>query len=73
MKKQRQNILIIAVIASLALWAGDAAVNALVFRRGAFIDLLLFGLPAHELYSRLLTLVVLLLFCAVLSRTARKR
>jgi PAS domain S-box-containing protein len=74
--KQRNNILISATLATLtalALWAGDAAVNALVFRRGAFIDLLLFGLPAHELYSRSLSLVILLLFCAVISRTTRKR
>ncbi len=55
--KNRQNIIIFTALAALLFWISDAAVGALVFRRGVFTDLVLFGASSYELYLRTLGVI----------------
>jgi len=55
-------------IASFVLWVSDAAMDAFVFRSGAFSDVLL-HLSAHEIYSRSLLIASLVTVGVVLART----
>ncbi|NTW64959.1 MAG: diguanylate cyclase [Nitrospirae bacterium] len=60
-------------IASFALWIGDAAMDAFVFRIGTFSDVLLPHLSAHEICSRSLLIASLVTVGVVLARTVLKR
>ena len=72
MYNKRLAIVLIG-IASLALWVWDAAMDAFVFRIGAFSDFLLLQLSAHEIYSRSLLIASLVTVGVVLARTVLKR
>ena len=72
MYNKRLAIVLIG-IASLVLWVWDAAMDAFVFRIGAFSDFLLLQLSAHEIYSRSLLIASLVTVGAVLARTVLKR
>ncbi len=72
MKNKRLAIVLIG-IASLALWVWGAAMDAFVFRTGAFSDVLLLHLSAHEIYSRSLFIASLVTVGVVLARTVLKR
>jgi diguanylate cyclase (GGDEF)-like protein/PAS domain S-box-containing protein len=72
MNNNRRVILLIGT-ASLTLWVGDAVMDAFVFRTGAFSDVLLLSVTAHEIYSRSLLIASLVIVGLVLSRTILKR
>ena len=72
MYNKRLAIVLIG-IASLALWVWDAAMDAFVFRIGAFSDFLLLQLSAHEIYSRSLFIASLVTVGVFLARTVLKR
>ncbi len=71
--KSRCEIVIFSVIAAVALWTADAAINALLFRQGTFTDLLLFGVSLHELYSRSLIIAGIIICGVIISKMAFKR
>ena len=72
MNNTRHTIVLIG-IASVTLWVGDAAMDAFVFRTGAFSDVLLLRLSGHEIFSRSLLIASLLAGGLFLSRTFLKR
>lgn len=71
MTKTGRSILLCCA-AALALWSGDALVDAALFQRGAFTDLL-FPASAHEIYMRLLLIAVTLIVGFILSRSVLNR
>ncbi|MHB8845787.1 MAG: sensor domain-containing diguanylate cyclase [Nitrospirota bacterium] len=71
MTKTSRSILL-SCVAALALWTGDALIDAALFQRGEFTDLL-FPSSVHEIYMRLLLITVTLVVGFVLSRTVLNR
>lgn len=63
----------IPLLATVVLWTGYAAVEALAFQNGAFMDILLFGGSSKELHFRLFVITVLFTIGILLFRAMRKR
>ena len=71
--KEKHTIMTFAALLAGATWTVDAAIDSAVFHEGTFVDLLFSDVSAHELYSRSLFVVVLLVFGYVITRLAAKR
>jgi len=75
--KERPKIVAFSLIAIISLWTMDAATDAFILQQGNFLDLLLFNVSLHELYSRLFTIAGLALYGIVITKlrdiTERKR
>ncbi|MGE5173280.1 MAG: PAS domain S-box protein [Betaproteobacteria bacterium] len=70
----KQKIIVYAVAGGALFWIADAAVDALFFERGTFIESLLFGMSAHEAYFRSLMVFGFITFGFLFSRmTAKQR
>ncbi len=69
----KQKVVIPSIFAALSLWAGDAAIDAFVFRQGPFTGLLLFDMPPYELYYRSLIVSSIVISGIIISRVVRKR
>jgi len=72
--KAEHRALLFSLLACLAFWALDAAMDAWFFYEGTFLELLLTAVPQHEIFFRALAGVVFLAFGVVLSvYLARRR
>lgn len=68
------RILGISVVLGLAVWTIDALLDFRYFYEGqSFLGLLLFQIPAHEIYIRSVILLFFILFWAFMSRVVAKR
>jgi len=58
--KTEHKVFLLCVLAGLSVWVADAAADAIWFYRGqsSFFKLLISGVPAHEMYIRIVTLSV---------------
>ncbi len=72
MMKEEHKIMAYAVLLAAATWVADAAIDTAVFHDATFAELLFSEVSAHELYSRSLFVVVLLVFGYVIARLVRK-
>ena len=72
MRLQHKAILA-GLLGGVCYWLLDAAIDWLVFYEGTFLHLLLLGIPAHEVYMRLLGFIMFLGFGLVIGRVASKR
>ncbi len=68
MIKDEHKVIIFSFVAGLSLWVIDAVVDSFVFTEGIFLDSLILGASAHELYFRSFYLVSFVLFGMVISR-----
>ncbi len=66
--KDKHKTLAFSLIAVLFLWIVDAATGAFIFRQGKFLDLFLFNVPLHDLYSRLLIISGLAVYGVVITK-----
>jgi diguanylate cyclase (GGDEF)-like protein/PAS domain S-box-containing protein len=73
MMKEEHKIMMFAALLAAATWVADAAIDSMVFHEGAFVDLLFYDVPAHEVYFRSLFVVSLLVFGYVITRLVAKR
>lgn len=77
MMKNKHQIVICSSVAVFLLWTLDAAMDSFILRQGRFLDLFLFDVSTHELYSRLFTIAGLAIYGAAISKirdiTERKR
>lgn len=71
MNKTGRSILL-SCIAVLTLWTGDAVIDAALFHRGTFTELL-FPASAHVIYTRSLFIAVILIVGFILSCSVRGR
>jgi PAS domain S-box-containing protein len=71
--KYEDKIVVYAIIAALAAWVVDAAVDSLVFDAGSFLDSLLLEAGPHETYFRLFILVSFFAFGVVISMNLSRR
>lgn len=61
----------LSVTFGLVIWGGDALIDAVFFYPGSFFELLLFDIPAHELFIRTLILGLLVLFGLIVGNQTR--
>jgi len=66
--RYKYRFLLFSVLAALAAWAVDAAVDSFVFGRGSFLDSLILEISPHELYFRLFLVTCFSIFGLVISR-----
>lgn len=57
-----KNTFLLAVMLGALLWLTDATIDTFFFYKGSFPDLLLWNIPAHEIYTRLAGILMLLIF-----------
>jgi two-component system cell cycle sensor histidine kinase/response regulator CckA len=65
--------IILSAVVGLSFWVVQAALDALVFAEGSFLDLLIFDVPGHELYSRLVVLAISIVSGVLISRFLAER
>jgi len=65
--------LIYSAVFALLIWFVDAIADYLFFYEGTFLELLLFNVPAHEIFMRLLLFISLLIFGIFLSASFAAR
>ncbi|WP_181685245.1 PAS domain-containing sensor histidine kinase [Halorhabdus salina] len=66
--QRSRTVVPVAAALGLGLWVADAAIDALFFYDEPFLALLVTDVPAHELYIRVLILLVFLIFGIVMAR-----
>ena len=71
--RYKYRFLLFSVLAALAAWAVDAAVDSFVFGRGSFLDSLILEISPHELYFRLFLVTCFSIFGLVISRKVTKK
>jgi PAS domain S-box-containing protein len=65
---RRQQVILISGLAGLLFWILDAVLDTLIFYSGSFWELLILNPPAHELYTRIVMMVVFLALGILVSR-----
>ena len=70
---ETKRIILVSILFGLLFWVVDAVLGCYFFSTGTFLDLLLFDVPAHELYIRSVVLVCFLLFGALISGVVSNR
>ncbi|MEW6110384.1 MAG: GGDEF domain-containing protein [Nitrospirota bacterium] len=73
MIKDEHKVIILSIIAGIAIWILDSAIDSFVFLHGSFWELLLFDLSLHEIYFRFLFFASFILFGIVVSKLISKR
>ncbi|MGE5172971.1 MAG: diguanylate cyclase [Betaproteobacteria bacterium] len=71
--RNKIKVIILSILAALSLWSGDAAIDAFVFRQGAFTDLLLFGMSSYEFFFRSLIVSGLVISGVIINGIVLKR
>src|SRR6056297_2682416 len=59
--------ILLSLLFGLIIWFGDALIDFLYYYEGAFLDLLIFNIPAHELYVRTFIIITFLIFGTIIS------
>jgi PAS domain S-box-containing protein len=67
------KIFVLSIVAGLFVWVIDAAIDALFFYEGSFLDLLIFEVTTFEIYFRSVILAVFVTYGIVASRIFVKR
>ena len=70
--KSKYKIISLSVLAGIGYWIADAVCDFFFFYEGTFWDLLIFHVPAHEIYMRSAGLGLLVFFGLILSKTLLK-
>ena len=60
--KPGNKALVLAIILAVLVWIIDAVIDFFMFYEGLFLDLLIFAVPAHEVYIRSLIAIAFLTF-----------
>ena len=71
--KYEDRFFFFTLVAGLAAWVVDAAVDALVFRENTFLGSLLLAMTPHELYFRLFIVLCFVIFGAVIASNLSRR
>ena len=69
----RTKIVFIALGFALAFWIFDAALDAYLFNHYRFLDIFIINVPLHEIYIRLIVLLLSIIFAYILSNQFLKR
>ncbi len=69
----KRTIILFSSLATLLLWVGDAAIDAFAFKRGTFIDLLLYEVTPSELYFRIMNISCLIVSFLFITKISIKR
>jgi PAS domain S-box-containing protein len=71
--KTGHKIIILSIILGLSVWVIDAILDYIFFYQGAFLDLLVMGVPSHEFYIRSVILGTFVIFGMIASSIVTKR
>ncbi len=71
--KTENKIIGLSIILALVVWGMDSFLDYVIFYDGTFRDLLIYDIPAHELYIRSTILIFFLVFGIIISRVLTKK
>lgn len=66
--KIKYKIIKLSVLAGIFYWIADAVFDFFFFYEGPFLDLLIFDIPAHEIYIRSVGIGLFFTFGIILSK-----
>jgi len=68
------RVIVVSCAIGVLFWALDAVIGCLFFYKGTpFFDLLIFDIPKHELYSRIIILELFIIFGLLMARVIARR
>ena len=68
-----KKIIALSIAFGLFLWVVDAALDSYLFYEGTFCELLIYDVPRHEVYIRLVILTIIILFGIIFASIMAKR
>jgi len=68
MMKTKHKIISLSILAGIGYWIVDAVFDFFFFYEGSFLDLLIFDVPAHEIYLRSVGIGLFFTFGIILSK-----
>jgi len=71
--RDEYKVVLLSVVFGVTVWITDAFVDSFFFHKKRFWDDLLFDIPPHALYLRLILLISFVVFAAVISRYITKQ
>lgn len=63
--KTKNKIIIITIFLTMLFWVVDAALDYFFYYEGSFLEVLIFGLSAQEIYMRTLGSAFIIIFGAI--------
>ena len=71
--KTETKVIALSIFIGLIVWIIDSVLDYFIFYEGTFLDLLLFDVPNHEIYIRLVVLIIFAIFGIIISKIIIKR
>ena len=71
--KIENHVLLIAFMIGVAVWIADAILDYFIFYEGTFWNLLIFDVPQHEIYIRLVILTSFMIFGSIISKILKNQ